>query len=192
MCSRPKSLSGSSSESKSTATGLDDLPSSPSHRYSRSWRKRRRADVVPHTLCYCLCAVERMTPSARLPPAPAGTGEAALPACRAAAGWGGTRRVRSRACGPTAGTTGRSQTGRYLGNRGEKGGGHVAAARACDRSAGKSSSGMAFSVTAQNSGSRADTCRNHGALFFVWRPFSPFYSQLMQQHEQEKKKKCFF
>ena len=37
--SNPKSLSGSSSESKSTATGLDDRPSNPSHRYSRSWRE---------------------------------------------------------------------------------------------------------------------------------------------------------
>ncbi|KAG7277111.1 hypothetical protein CRUP_031324 [Coryphaenoides rupestris] len=35
--SNPKSLSGSSSESKSTATGLVERPSSPSHRYSRSW-----------------------------------------------------------------------------------------------------------------------------------------------------------
>ncbi|TNN38957.1 hypothetical protein EYF80_050883 [Liparis tanakae] len=34
--SSPKSLSGSSSESNSTATGLDERPSRPSHRYSRS------------------------------------------------------------------------------------------------------------------------------------------------------------
>lgn len=34
--SSPKSLSGRRSESKSTATGLDERPSSPSQRYSRS------------------------------------------------------------------------------------------------------------------------------------------------------------
>ncbi len=63
--SNPKSLSGSSSESKSTATGLDERPSSPSHRYSRSWRDRVRKQLdvyfqilVPQTtcrICACVC-----------------------------------------------------------------------------------------------------------------------------------------
>lgn len=53
----------------------------------------------------------------RLSPAPAGTGEAALSACCAAGGWGATRQVSSRGCGLTAGRTGRSPMGRYLGDK---------------------------------------------------------------------------
>lgn len=41
--------------------------------------------------------------------------------------------------------------------------------------------------------SHGDTCRNHGALFFLAK-VQPFDGQLMQQHEQQglKKKKTFF
>lgn len=126
MCSRPKSLSGSSSESKSTATGLDDLPSSPSQRYSRSWRKMRGGKLVSNCFVF-FPSQTAATGFVRLSPAPAATTEAARSACCAAGGWDATCQVRSKACGLTASKTGRFPKGRYLGD--EREGDHVAAAR---------------------------------------------------------------
>lgn len=47
-------------------------------------------------------------------PAPAATGEAALPACCAAGGWGAMPQVTGRGCNLTTDMTNRSLTGRYL------------------------------------------------------------------------------
>lgn len=49
-------------------------------------------------------------------PAPAATGEAALPACCAAGGWGAMPQVTGRGCNLTTDMTNRSLTGRYLRN----------------------------------------------------------------------------
>lgn len=107
--SDPKSLSGSSRESKSTAMGLEDRPSNPSHRYSKSWREK-----TTHAWVLQLWKQPTVHACVFILPALAATGGAARPACCAAGGWGATPQVTGRGCNLTTGTTGRSQTGRYL------------------------------------------------------------------------------
>ncbi len=54
-------------------------------------------------------------------PAPAATGEAALPACCAAKGWGVMPQATGRGCNLTTGMTDRFLKGHYLRNRDREG-----------------------------------------------------------------------